>query len=101
MKPSSPVCATCARPLLYSPGCVPRTGTRTRREELRYLVDEAGWEPFDLLDRCRDCGATIDSYHHLLCCVAMCFNDHQPDGGMDQRLMCGCDPTTTRKRGDR
>jgi hypothetical protein len=98
MKTPSRICPACARPMLHADGCNPRTGLRTRREELRFLVDEADWEPFELADRCRDCGATIDGYHHPLCCVAMCFNAHDEGGGMAQRLGCDCDanPATGR-----
>jgi hypothetical protein len=85
------ICATCDQPIGDSDSCKARPGLRTRREELRYLIEEAGWEPFELLDHCRDCGTAIDGYHHPMCCVAMCFNAHGPDGRTAQRLMCSCD----------
>lgn len=85
------ICAACVQPIGDSDSCTARPGVRTRREEYRYLIDEAGWEPYELAEHCRDCGVTIDGYHHPMCCVAMCFNEHGPGGEMDQRMMCGCD----------
>ena len=90
MSVSSKTCAECRRPMIGS-SCTWVPGLRTRRQERDFLINEAGWEPFEIDAQCWDCGAVIDGYHHPQCCKAMCFNEHAPDGRMAQRLMCGCD----------
>jgi hypothetical protein len=80
------ICPACNTPFSTADTCVHRTGLVTRTEERRWMVSQyPEWADIDFAERCRDCNARPDGYHHPVCSQAACILHEE------QRLTCPCD----------